>query len=294
MKKIFLIILLSISFLGSCSDKITVNNENTLTVATFNMEWLGDGIKDQKPRSEGDYRRFADIIKKTQADIICCQEVENMTALNKVLKYLDDFAGSISNCSGAQKVAFIYKKNINVEIVGDYNPVAIDPSRNRPGYVIKVKDGAFDFIMMGVHLKSTSRYDNTAEKKDESVETRKQQAQIISNWADSIITKTSEKDVIILGDYNDGPKRPKYKSLDVLLNNPNLEFLTKDVHSCGKYSDSYVIDNILVSKSALARFIKNSEHTFDITVMFTKEQLDKVSDHCPVIVQFDKKAPDND
>ncbi len=294
MKNLFLISLLIFTGLYSCSDKISINKETTITISTFNMEWLGDGIKDQKVRSEGDYRRFADIIKNMEADIVCCQEVENITALNRIIQYLPDFKCTISNGGGMQNVAFLYRNNVNVEVLGDYEQVAIDPKRNRPGYVLKAKSGGFDFLIMGVHLKSTSRYDNTAEKKEESVETRKLQASILNAWADSVISKTNEKDIIILGDFNDAPKRDKYQSLDILYKNTNLEFLTKDLHSCGKYSNSYTIDNIVVSKSALNRYINSSVRTYDITISYTKEQLEKVSDHCPVIVQFDTKEPDND
>ena len=72
------------------------------------------------------------------------------------------------------------------------------------------------------------------------------------------------------------------------------EFITKDLYSCGRYSDSYTIDNILVSKSALSRCFIETLTILDITQMYTKEQLKQLSDHCPVIVQFDVSAPDND
>lgn len=294
MKKICFNFIFALLLLVSCSNNIPEHKANSITIATFNVEWLGDGNGDQKSRSEGDYKRIADVIKKTGADIIACQEIENQVALGRVAKYLPEFNHYVAKPSGAQNLGVLYKSNLSVEVIGNYDPIAIDPKRNRPGLELYVKAGNFDFSMMIVHLKSTSRYDDTEEKRVASVETRLLQAKAIKQWVDEKTQKGKEQDYIILGDYNDAPKREKNGSLGILLSDPNLDFITKDTKSCGKYSDSYTIDNILVSKSALKRCYLESLMTFDFTQSYTKEQLKQLSDHCPVAVQFDTSAPDND
>ena len=294
MKRLNFICLLCFTILIACSSKIPTQKENALSIATFNVEWLGDGVKDRKDRSEGDYKRIADVIIKSGADIIACQEIENQVALGRVAKYLPEFKSYVAKPSGAQNIGVLYKSHLNVDVIGNYDPIAIDPKRNRPGLELYVKAGNFDFSMMIVHLKSTSRYDDTEEKRIASVETRLLQAKAIKQWVDEKTKAGKEQDYIILGDYNDAPKREKNGSLGILNDDPNLEFITKDLYSCGRYSDSYTIDNILVSKSALSRCFIETLTILDITQMYTKEQLKQLSDHCPVIVQFDVSAPDND
>ncbi len=294
MKKICFSYIFAFVMLISCSNKVPIHNTNSITIATFNMEWLGDGNNDQKARSEGDYKRIADVIKNTGADIVACQEIENQVALGRVAKYLPDFNCYVAKPSGAQNIGVLYKSNLSVDVIGNYDPIAIDPKRNRPGLELYVKAGNFDFSMMIVHLKSTSRYDDTEEKRVASVETRLLQAKAIKQWVDEKTKVGKEQDYIILGDYNDAPKREKNGSLGILNADPNLDFITKDLKSCGKYSDSYTIDNILVSKSALKRCILESLMILDVTQAYTKDQLKQLSDHCPVSVQFDTTAPDND
>jgi endonuclease/exonuclease/phosphatase family metal-dependent hydrolase len=293
--RIIKILFVTFSFLlVSCSNRINTNKEGALNITTFNMEWLGDGINDKNPRKESDYKRFAEIIKNTGADIIACQEVENIQAINRIIKYLPDYKAISSNGGGVQNLAFIYNSKVDFKLIGDYDPLVVEKGKNRPGYLAYCKCGNFDFNIMAVHLKSTSRYDNTEEKKNQSVDMRTEQAAILSKWADSMLTNSTEKDLIIIGDFNDAPQRPKFKTLQILCDNPNLDFITKDLKSCGKFSSQYTIDNLLISKSALKRFIPESLFMLDITSAYTKEQLKSISDHCPVSAQFDCTAPDND
>ena len=74
---------LSLVTLFSCSTS-SFDTTQFVTIGTFNMEWLGDGVGDTKKRTDADYLRIADIIEKTGADVIGIQEVENEAALKKV------------------------------------------------------------------------------------------------------------------------------------------------------------------------------------------------------------------
>ena len=290
--KYFYIAVLCI-LLVSCSSNNSSKRENTITVASFNIEWLGDGTDDRMPRTEGEYKRLAKIISGTGADIIACEEIENTAALERVVKYLDDYSCYVEEGSGSQNLGVIYRTSLNLKIIGKYAPVAINPLRNRPGLELYVKSGNFDFSMMIVHLKSTSRYDNTDEKRAAAFETRHLQAEVLSNWVDSCLKSNKEQDYIILGDFNDAPLREK-TALAALIGNSNITFLTENTKSCGRYSDNYTIDNIVVSKSALKRCYVESLHLYDFTQEYTAHQLESISDHCPVVIQFDIEAPDND
>lgn len=294
MKKSFLflrivLVLCTIAF-SSCS--VNTKKKDTVTLGTFNIAWLGDGENDREKRSDSDYERIAGIIKDMNADVIGLQEIENEKALRKVMNYLDDYQCFVGNTARGQNVAFLYKNEVEVTDIKEYMPVAIHKGRNRPGLIAHCKKGNFDWSMMVVHLKSTSRYDSTDELRQESRETRRLQAAIMTKWVDSV-AQTQEKDIIIVGDFNDFPLRKKDPTLTALLDNQNIDFLTKERKSC-KDEKLYAIDHIVVSKSAKKRFVTGSDGMVNFYASEKKEIAQKISDHCPVVSTFDIISPDND
>lgn len=292
MKKIIALFLIILGAY-SCATNDGQLEPGSLKIATFNMEWLGDGVKDMKPRDSQDYKKLAEIIRNTQADIIAVQEIENATALQKVLAYLPGYSFALSNDEWIQKCGIIYKTGIEAHIVGDYYPIAVKPNRTRPGLVVNFKKDNFDFTMMCVHFKSTSSYDSTDEMRKESYELRKEQSSAVFHWADSILKNSPEKDIIIAGDFNDNPLRKKYNNLASMTTGNELTFLTQELKSC-KNEKWDAIDHIVVSESIMKRYLANSDHYFDIYYIYKPYEVKKLSDHCPVIVSFDSGMPDND
>jgi exonuclease III len=269
-------------------------DKDPLSIATFNIAWLGDGEgKDVIPRSQDQYKLIADVINETSADIIAVQEIENMQALNLLLIYLPDYTAILGTNGKSQNVGFIYKKALSVQSYGEYLPIAVDPERNRPGYVIKVKKGNFDCYLMSVHFKSTSRYDSTDEMRFASRETRKEQSKRAKYWIDSMQQNAIDQDIFIVGDLNDFPKREKEPTLQALSSSDNITFLTSEMKSC-KFQHFYVIDHVIATKSAEKRFLKGSERIIDIHSMHPKDIANKISDHCPIVMQFDVTQTDND
>jgi endonuclease/exonuclease/phosphatase family metal-dependent hydrolase len=292
----FNLILLSLVFfvLFSCSrEKAYVSDEKTATVGTFNLEWLGDGINDRNHRSENDYKEIADIILKSGVDMLAVQEVENNGAIARILRYLSGYKFILSKDGGAQKVGFIYKTDISVEKVSEYSPLEVEPGRTKPGLLVKVKKKNFDWLMMAVHFKSTSHYDDTIEKQDNSRIIRSLQSRALSNWVDSVCKYSLEKDIIIAGDFNDSPLNKKNCSLEALSNNRDISFISAGLMNC-RFKGMRVIDQIVANNSSLTRLLKNSARVYNFYNYLSLDRIDKISDHCPVLAQFDVTAPDND
>lgn len=284
---IFAIIIL---FFFSCGTNKIVTEP--LGIGTFNIAWLGDGINDREQRNDDDYKRIAKIITEINADIIGLQEIENAMALEKLCQFLNDYKFIIKKSSGEQNVALLYKESIEISGIEEYQPLDVKVGRTRQGLVAHCKKGNFDWSMMIVHLKSTSRFDSTEEMKVESRNLRRLQSKVLSHWVDSMLTK-DEKDIIIVGDLNDFPARKKEPTLTTLLENSNIEFLTKERRSC-KDEKLFSIDHIIVSQSAKKRFIIGSDGTYNFFASETQENVRKISDHCPVFSRFDIVSPDND
>lgn len=274
-----------VALLPGCSTS-QGNNDTTLTVATFNMEWLGDGDADQKVRSDKDYLSIADIVVKTEADVIGVQEIENDAALNKVLRYLKGYKGFVADGGTKQNVGVVYKENVSVEQASLYWPLVLEErGRLRPGLVLRCKKGTFDWLMMIVHLKSTSRYDSTAELRDLSRIKRTTQSSLLQTWSDSVILAGTERDIMIVGDFNDYPSNRKLPTLTALTDDSDLRFLTAQVKSC-RMPTLTTIDHIVVSSDVVSRFIKESDRTENFRAFLPPDLADRVSDHCPVMVRL--------
>ena len=270
------------------------NEDTTVTVGTFNIKWLGDGQGDHIKRSNHDYLRIADVVIKSEADVLGLQEIENEAALGKILRYLDGYDGFVSDAGGRMRVAVIYKKSVHVESLGDYAALKLDrPNRLRPGLVLQCRKGAFDWIQMVVHLKSTSRYDSTSTLRDLSRELRQRQATVLRGWVDSVVADGRETDVIITGDINDYPQRRSNGTLDVLSEGSSVVFLTKEIRSC-RNKRWYSIDHVIASSQAALRYIDGSARTENTYEYLSDADVEMVSDHCPVVVRFSLLEVDTD
>lgn len=267
--------------------------ENTVTIGTFNIEWLGDGASDLKPRSDQECLLIADVIARTGVDVLGVQEVENDVALRRVTRYLDGYTGYLADAGIKQNVGLIVRKGVQVEPLGTYDALTLGRKGLRPGYVVRCTKGSFDWVMMVVHLKSTSRHDSTNQLRDESRQIRLEQVALLKRWSDSVIAAGKERDVIIVGDFNDFTSRRQNATLTPLLESSSMQFLTGALKSC-KNDNWTTIDHVVVSTSAHERVMKGSERMENTRAFLQPQMADAVSDHCPVIVRFSTAGPDND
>ncbi len=220
------------------------------------------------------------------------QEIESSEAIERVLKYLPQYDYFIDDHSGAQNVGLIYNRELEVEVLDVYEPIRVGNKHLRPGLWSRIKKGNFDFYTMVVHFKSTSRYDKGEEGKKRSRGIRRKQAEIVNHWADSVLTNGAEKDLIILGDFNDYPDRKRYNTLNKI-NSKSLEFITSDLYSC-KFEKLKGIDHLLISTSAKNRLLPKSVGVYNLHKAYKKNIAKNISDHCPVYARFDIKKSDND
>lgn len=266
---------------------------NQLTIGSFNIEWLGDGVNDLRSRDEADYKKIAEVIENSSAELIGLQEIENGAALDRVADYLNNYEYEIIEGSGDQNLAVLYKSFIEIEDVEAYEPIQVEPYKTRPGLTFKAKYRNFDWIGMVVHFKSTSRYDSTEELKEESRLLRNLQAQALNRWIDSLLSLGGEKDIIVVGDFNDYPDRMNNPTLTPLVDNEKMIFLTDDIMSC-KYDYLHTIDHIYISISAKNMYQNQSVRCYNFYNAYPEDVAEEISDHCPVLAEFETTSPDND
>ncbi len=269
------------------------SDDAQLVIATFNVEWLGDGVHDHVERSDQDYLRIADIMLKTGADVIAVQEVENLDALAKVLRYMQGYSGVVSQAGGKQRVGLAYRNDVAVTVRGDYTPLQLDrPERLRPGLLVECKKRHYQWQMLSVHLKSTSRHDSTPALIEESRRLRSQQVAVLNKFIDSVLAAGTESDILICGDFNDYPGRRTNGTLDELEKGAGV-FLTSGLKSCANPRWNS-IDHIVASPMVAKRMIQGSQRVENHRLFLTENESKKVSDHCAVVVQLNLSAPDPD
>jgi len=283
---------ISVLIFGGCHTSPS-GSDTSVTVGTFNIEWFGDGLDDRKPRSDQECLLIADVISRTGADVLGLQEIENNNALGRILRYLNDYDGFVVDAGIKQNVAVVYRKNVTVERLAAFTPLTTGREGMRPGLMVKCTRGSFDWVMMVVHLKSTSRYDSTNQMREESRVVRTKQVELLRQWSDSIVAAGKEKDVMIVGDFNDFTARRQQATLTPLLESSNMFFLTGSLKSCANEQWT-TIDQVVVSTSVRERMIKGTERMDDIRSSLKGNIADAVSDHCPVLVRFSTLGPDND
>ncbi len=269
-------------------------DKGKVTVGTFNIAWLGDGTEEDKEhRSEDDYKHIADVIRDANPDVLGVEEIENGAAVERIFKYLPGYKYIVGKEGGQQNVGFIIREEVAVELVEEYMPIVIERGRNRPGLVVRCKAGNFDWIMMVVHFKSSSRYDSTQQLKEHAREIRKQQSEKVAEWVKKTLATSKEQDLIIVGDFNDYPTNDKYPMLAPLTAIADIRFVTYNAPSCKKATWKS-IDHIIASTSAQKRLVNGSVTTISFHQQFPDAVANKISDHCPVVCQFNSTLPDND
>ncbi len=256
-----------------------------ITVGTFNMEWFGDNSSDDhKPRTDADDRLLAQVIHDTDADILAVQEIENTQAMERLLRLLPEYRYIMGASGGKQHIGFLYRAPLQATMLGEVRSLAVEEGRTRAGLLVYCTIGKTRWLLLAVHLKSTSRADSTPALIERSRLLRRTQAEQLRIWTDSVLQKGNDNNIIILGDCNDSPHK-KQSALDTLVNSPRLSFLTYEMRSC-TYSALPTIDHIVVSDSLLRCVLPGTLRAVNFRAALSEKEARRVSDHCPIVVQI--------
>jgi endonuclease/exonuclease/phosphatase family metal-dependent hydrolase len=271
------------------TSSVKIGGENTVNIGTFNVEWLGsEEAGGLRPRSDKDYSDMASVIKASGADIMGLEEVGTEEAVKKLVGNLPGFdyvigTTGVRDGGKSQRIAIIYdatkvqcNKSSMEEIKEVMVPEIAGEGRLRAPVAVEMKSGNFDFTLVVCHMK--------ARMDDQAKQIRMAQAEKLNEWIDAKV-KSGEKDVIVVGDFNDFVDSPPLKKM-----NSKLYFVTQEAARRGDYSNikfKSVIDQIGVSTvpgGAGDNYIANSVSTPDIGPY--PGYLKRISDHRPMVASF--------
>ena len=253
----------------------------TVRIATWNLRQFSTG------RKGVDVNAIADIIKTSSFDLVAIQEVKKEgEEVDRLLNALGSpwRATSLSDLTGNhERFVFIYNADHVQEIGTPHFIAAADAVIfDRVPYQQTFRAGNFDFTLVTCHLyygEGMTGY-----------ERRRQEAQVLARFAHDLAARSSEKDIIVLGDFNETRGHENLASFA----SEGWQNLNRDPTNLGgnEVYDTLLIDpNFTKEWNGTAAAVHFDEMRFGNN---DKESVLRVSDHRPAYADFVTNLPDDD
>lgn len=186
--------------------------------------------------------------------------------------------------NGKQNTGFAFKRGLSVETKPDFEDLNTS-GRVRYGARIDVTHNGQTIKLMSVHLKSRCFHNGSSSS---ACNTLMDQVSVLEDWIDD--AASGPNSFIVLGDFNrrlNMSNDSVWKELDD--SDPpdaDLNSVTKDMPiSCRDNKYTTFIDHIVFGKRAW-QWVDRSSFRHMTYRQDDKEKWDKVSDHCPVVVEM--------
>ncbi len=247
----------------------------TIRVATWNLKQFTD-------RPNLDLPMVARIITEARFDVLAIEEVKkDGRAVDRLLSTLGPpwRSGGISPMTGNnERFAIIYRGD-RVQEIGSASLIDLaDPSVfDRHPYTARFRANRFDFQLVVVHLS----YTDTGRRRLET--------QTLANCVMELAARQSEKDIIVLGDFNEQRARPNLSLME------DVGWHTT-VSEATNLSSKETYDNILIEPKHTTQWQGSSIVRFDELYFSNDDRAASaaVSDHRPVYAEFKTDGPDTD
>ena len=274
------------------------NPSGRLRIATWNLGNLHavDGESTYKYRRPSvkrlsiDYMRIKCYVRLFDPDILAVQEVDGEEALQRIVD-TDVYRIHVSErpkpniLNGKQNTGFAYKNGLDVVERPDFVDLDISDGDLRYGTRIDLTHKGQTFLLMSVHLKSLC-FDNSNSGTD--CDKLFSQVSKLEKWIDD--AAAGPNPFIVLGDFN---RRVNISDDVVWTNlddsqpaNADLTTVTEDMPiSCRDNTFTFFIDHIVFDKRGI-ELVDRSSFRHVTFRQADKPVWDKISDHCPVVVEM--------
>lgn len=237
-----------------------------------------------------DYQRIRCYVRLFDPDVLAVQEVDGEAALKRIVD-TDVYDVVVSKrpkpnlLGGQQNTGFAFKKGLNVQPRSDFEDLDVSGGSLRYGARIDLTHNGHTFQIMSVHLKSGCFHNGMSGSACNKLFS---QIPVFEGWIDQAAAAPDK--VIVLGDFN----RRLNQSGDTVWTNiddaqpPNADLtsITENMPiSCRDNQYTEFIDHIVFGKQAIA-FVDRSSFRHVTYRQADKEVWDKISDHCPVMVEM--------
>lgn len=247
---------------------VTTTADDELEVVTWNIENFPQ-------KGSTTISAVQQIIVNTNADVIAVQEITDIPGFEKAIEELNDWEARIVDVNYTQELGFVY----NTCALADFtDPVALDIIEPRQTVTTTIThNNGLVVQLFDIHLKCCDGADNFDRRQTAS-----------ENLKDYIDTNLSDKNVMVLGDFNDELTETETPFDNFINDADNYEFTDMSIATGPSSNYSYPgypshIDHILITNELFDNFV--SVKTLNFTDCVSGYSND-VSDHRPVMATF--------
>jgi endonuclease/exonuclease/phosphatase family metal-dependent hydrolase len=284
----------------TCAAPAAQGTAATFDMATWNVEWFGDASSGP-PNDLLQWVCVRSVMAAADLDLWSVQEIVDEADFEALLDSLSGYDGLLANdpqvqsgpqyyndFGGAeQKVGLIWKSSVlsvttaRIVLTGqDYEFAGRPPLEVQA--TLSLEGTTRDIIVLALHAKAGADLEDFTRRQDAAIALK---SYLEANWADA--------DVWVLGDFNDDVDssiRPGAPSPydDFVQAASQWRFVTDVLTSGGGTSTVFgndVIDHILVSNEAEARYVDGSAAVFRLDNTIS-DYGNTTSDHYPVLARF--------
>ncbi len=248
------------------------------------------GSQPSVKRYSVDYMRIRCYVRSIDPDILAVQEVDGEEPLLRVVDP-DVYDVHVSQrpqpggLNGGQNTGFSYKKGLEVTERPDLTELDVSAGSLRYGARIDLSHNGHQYQLLSVHLKSGC-FDN--QNSGSSCNKLFQQPPLLEDWVDSAASAPDPP--IFLGEFNRRLNHPNgifWTNLDdAAPANSDLTSVTDEKPiSCRDNQYTSFIDHIVFDRRGIEHVDLSSFRHMTFR-QADKESWDRISDHCPVIVEM--------
>jgi endonuclease/exonuclease/phosphatase family metal-dependent hydrolase len=259
-----------------------VGSATTLDIACWNIENF--------PANATTPSLVADVIASLDLDVIVVEEIASVAAWQELLDRLPEHDGVLSThvytTTSYQKVGLIYRTATVQVGTPELLFIADTYAFPRPLFRVPVTVGSLTFDAIGVHFKAGGSLDDA--------ERRAAAARVLDQHLRTTMTAGGDREVIILGDYNENLATTAGAEVMAPLLAPDLYRLRTqaeiDAGGVSFVPSGRIIDHIVTTAGldddagAAAAIIPR----LDVGIPRYVEQ---ISDHLPVVLSIPQPAP---
>lgn len=287
------------------------NGKPCIQVGTFNIEWFGTTDPEMHPpRSEQTVARIAQLITDTlDLEVVVLEEINSQSQeyqwLQNALAQKGYRMRRVGTSGGEQGVVIAFDAD-EVTLLNDNGGNGIREMNVRSEFnlgggcvsgglrlpiVGKFRAGQFDFVLVGVHLKSQRGVDSAGANAERcSDEIRRAQARDIIAALPNILHALNDQDVIIAGDFNatlaDPSLSPFFTNGFVSLSHATRRAQGSNTISYLKAPFQEIIDHVLIRPVSTTEWAARSTFIFRPPPIWLNDYLRFTSDHAPVWTSF--------
>ncbi len=255
----------------------------TITIATWNIEWLNAGLNQGRVKRDGaDYAALRRYAEQLNADVIAFQEVDGPEAARRVFPS-DKYEYLFSSRSYVDRVGFVIRKGTPWKPNPEY--AALNVSRLRYGVDITLYPDTKPIRLLAVHLKSGCFRAGPLTGDTKACRILRRQVLILEHWIDARAREGVP--FFVLGDFNRQLNHENDGFWGEIDDGdpPNADmtsFTMGHIDECNDRKWLRFIDHIVADRLASELVVEGSFQQ----LVYTPQDATawKLSDHCPISV----------